>query len=378
MYRRPETKATEEKVYKQERIGEFMTTWKDFPRPGLAAWAERKKAGLMGTAKSTHYTPRFRPFDMLSIPNQSLVILENEIHRIGVESVVGTQDSFHRYIDCDMVYFQFCGNTTLETEFGVYETEPGDVILIPGGISHRSIGRNDSLRYFCLSHEAVDYVMGEDQYTSQTSFVVKRIGGPNWLPTPEAQTISKGGVTEKMHFWDDGPDDQTLVDRDYDSLVGVAGLRRGEPGSHVHKRRAFDHFTAIVGKGREDAGTQPLMESANMRIRTYNMQDEQFAFHRALRSEEVRIQFRGDALDMSEFENVEVSPGEVTIIPLGISHSVISIPPEDENFLRLNFYSKLRWRVSIDPTKHFFDSKFEVTTTEHKQAEWRKKRAAAG
>jgi hypothetical protein len=43
---------------------------------------------------------------------------------------------------------------------------------------------------------------------------------------------------------------------------------------HVHeapvrKLRAFDHFTAIVGKGREDAGTQPLMESANMRIRTY-------------------------------------------------------------------------------------------------------------
>ena len=83
----------------------------------------------------------------------------------------------------------------------------------------------------------------------------------------------------------------------------------------------------LVGKGREDAGTQPLMESANMRIRTYNMQDEQFAFHRALRSEEVRIQFRGDALDLSEFENVEVVPGEVTIIPLGISHSVISIPP---------------------------------------------------
>ena len=34
MYRRPETKAAEEKVYKQQQIGEFMTTWKDFPRPG--------------------------------------------------------------------------------------------------------------------------------------------------------------------------------------------------------------------------------------------------------------------------------------------------------------------------------------------------------
>ena len=50
MYRRPETKAAEEKVYRQKQIGEFMTTWKDFPRPGLAGWVERKKAGLMGTA----------------------------------------------------------------------------------------------------------------------------------------------------------------------------------------------------------------------------------------------------------------------------------------------------------------------------------------
>ena len=135
MYRRTETKAAEEKVYKQQQIGEFMTTWKDFPRPGLAAWAERRKAGLMGTAKSTHYTPSFRPFDMLSIPNQSLVILENEYHRIGVESVAGVQDSFHRYIDSDMVYFQFCGNSTVETEFGVYEMEPGEVIA--GSRRHR-------------------------------------------------------------------------------------------------------------------------------------------------------------------------------------------------------------------------------------------------
>ena len=242
MYRRAETKAAEEKVYKQQQIGEFMTTWKDFPRPGLAAWAERRKADLMGTAKSSHYTPRFRPFDMLSLPNQSLVILENEYHRIGVESVVGVQDSFHRYIDSDMVYFQFCGSSKVETEFGVYEMEPGDVMLVPGGIAHHSIGCNDSLRYFCQSHEAVDYVMNEDQYMSLTSFEVKRIGGPNWGAPQTAPT--KGPDLEKMHFWDDGPDDQTVVERDYESLIGVAGIGRGKPGSLVRKLRAFDHFTA--------------------------------------------------------------------------------------------------------------------------------------
>jgi len=62
---------------------------------------------------------------------------------------------------------------------------------------------------------------------------------------------------------------------------------------------------------------------------------------------------------------------------MGISRSVISVPPEDENFLRLNFYSINPLAGPIDPTKHYFDSKFEIKTTVHKQAEWREKLAAA-
>jgi hypothetical protein len=112
----------------------------------------------------------------------------------------------------------------------------------------------------------------------------------------------------------------------------------------VRKLYGFDHFTAIVGKGREDAGTQPLMESANMRIRTYNMPNEQFGFHRALRSEAVRIQFRGDALDLSESKTSKFLPEKLPSSRSAFPHSVISIPPEDENFLRLNFYRKIRWR----------------------------------
>ncbi len=40
------------------------------------------------------------------------------------------------------------------------------------------------------------------------------------------------------------------------------------------------------------------------------------------------------------------------------------------------FYSKVRRRVPIDPTKHYFDSKFEIKTTVHKQAEWKEKLTA--
>lgn len=369
---------TIQEIYKQQQIGEFMTTWEDFPRPGLAAWADRRKAGLMGTAKSSRFTPRFRPFDMLAAPNQSLVFLENANHRIGAESVVGVQEAFHRYVDADIIYFQFSGTTTVETELGIHEMTPGDVLLVPGGIAHRSIGKSNSLRYFCLTHEAVNYVMNEDQYTSETSFQMRRVGGPDWGVPPDAAQPSTGRVIERMHCWDDGPDDFTIVDRDYEDLVGAASLRGpGAQSGGVRKVRAFDHFTAIVGKGGADQGTQPLMLAEHLRIRTYNMLGEQFAFHRALRSEELRIQFRGNALDMSEFENVEVRPGDVTIIPLGIAHSVITDPPDDPSFLRLNFYSTIPWRVPIDPTKHAFESSFECETTVRKQAEWREALLAA-
>ena len=41
------------------------------------------------------------------------------------------------------------------------------------------------------------------------------------------------------------------------------------------------------------------------------------------------------------------------------------------------FYSKVRWRVPIDPTCNYCDRWFDKKTTVHKQAEWREKLAAA-
>lgn len=354
-------------VYKQREIGEFMTTSRDFPRRGLEAWSDRKKAGLMASGKSSHYIPRFRPFDLLAEPNASLVFLENDYHRIGVESVCGVQDAFHRYVDCDMIYFQYAGHTKVESEFGVFELAPGDLLLVPGGISHRSIGTADSLRYFALTHEPIDKVMGDDQYTSETEFEVRRVGGPDWRIPAGAETPSTDRVQEKMHCWDDGPADFTVIERDYDDLVGVA-KKRGSFGG-PQKRRAFDHFRGIVGKGNDEA-TQYIFECDTLRIRTYNIRGEQHAFHRALRTEEARIQFRGNAVDLSELENVDVTPGDVTVIPLGIAHSVMTDPPSDESFLRLNFYTSVRWRVPVDLTKHVYDSHFETSTRVLKRADW--------
>ncbi len=362
MAEKKDFEAAEADVRSRKNVGEFITGWIPGAPTDLVGWAERRKSGLMGTATSTHYVPPFRPFDLLNAPNEPLIILGNDSHRIGVEAVTGAQECFRRYVDADMIYFQYCGDTKLETECGLYDMSPGEVAVIPAGVAHRSTGNNDSLRYFCHSREPVEYLMDEGQYNTRTTFEMRRTGGPDWGTSADA-AASNGRVIERMYFWDDGPDDSTTVERDYDQLIDVATTGPGETESLVRKVRAFDHFTGISGADGPDAGTQVLLEAKNLRIRTYNIIGEQFAFHRPLKSVELRIQFRGDALDLSEFENVEVSPGKVTLIPLGIAHSVVTVPPDDTNFLRLNFYSRLPWKVSADVTQHVSESHFEVDAT---------------
>lgn len=348
---------------------EFMTTWHNSTRPPIEAWAMREKSTLMESGQSTYRVPPFRPFDLLPFPNHGLVLLENADHRIGVESVCGAQEVFRRHVDFDTVYFQYAGRTMLETEFGEYEMAPGDLMLVPEGIAHRATGTADSLRWFAyVSTPFVEFMTEEDQ-SSHTEFTVTRRGGPNWTIAAGAERPNKSGrVKERMIRWDDGPRDLTTVERDYASLVGASSTHFKDKVSGIRKLRAFDTFRDVAGRSSEPPA---IFRGPNIEIKTYNIIGEQFAFHRALRSEEIRIQFRGTALDMSELENVHCAPGVTTIIPRGIAHSVVTEPPDSDQFLRMNFYSHLPWQYPTDLTRHAFSSTFETETKLIRQAAWK-------
>ncbi|HEY4135363.1 MAG TPA: hypothetical protein VGO34_09115 [Alphaproteobacteria bacterium] len=346
-------------------IREFMTGWSGpnkFSGPELErshhhAWSEREKGNLMGTARGKHFIPKLRPFDMLSQPNQSLVILANADQRIGVESVVGCQDVFRRNIDFDEIIFQFSGHSTIETECGVYDLSPGETLFVPGGIAQRSTGTADCLRMCGWLHSPVIRMFTEEQHKTETAFEVVRHGGPKWTVPAGKEKASKGIVTEVMVTWrDKGPEDYTSIERDYALLVGVSSAQRDAKQSTVHKIRTFDFFTEKTGT----RGPGPkLIETENFFVEAYNTEGEQFAFHRALRSEEFGLQFRGTAVNMSEFDGkLPMIPGDLAVVPLGISHSVIC----DENFLRTVWYSRLPWDLVADPQGHAFDSTFEVRT----------------
>ncbi len=358
---------------KQGGVKEFMTTWHTSERAYLPQWAMRDKSSLMESGASTRALPMFRAFDLIGAPNESITLLANRDHKIGVASVCGAEQEFRRHVDFDTVYFQFAGETTIETEFGEYVMAAGDLIHIPEGIAHRSSGTADSLRWFAHVNAPFTSFMSNEDEVSHTKFHVKRINGPNWDIPADRRSAPKDRVTERMICWDDKPDDLSIFKRDYADLTPATSTSPREKRSGVVKLRAFDLFKEIAGTSGEP---KPVFRSKHLELKVYNIVGEQFAFHRALRSEEVRIHFRGDALDMSEVGNVETKPGTVTVIPRGIGHSVVTAPVDCPNFLRLNFYSELPWSYPHDVTRHHFESRFEITTDVLVKASWRQERSA--
>lgn len=354
---------------KQGNAKEFMTTWHTSERSYLPQWAMRDKSSLMNSGKSTRAVPMFRAFDLIGEPDQQITVLANDDHKIGVASVCGAEQEFRRHVDFDTVYFQFAGETVIETEFGEYVMSAGDLMHIPEGIAHRSNGTADSLRWFAYVRAPFTSFMTNDDEVSHTKFTMKRVGGPNWTIPADRKSAPKDRVVERMICWDDKADDVSLFNREYADLVPATSTSPREKKSGITKLRAFDLFKEIAGTSGEP---KPVFRARHLELKVYNIVGEQFAFHRALRSEEVRIQYRGDALDMSEVGNVDTKPGTVTVIPRGIGHSVITTPVDCPDFLRLNFYSELPWSYPHDLTKHHFDSRFELTSEVVTPAAWRK------
>ena len=243
-------------------------------------WFDRDKEELIGSAKGApEDIPNFRPFDMLAEPNQSLVVLQNQDMRVGVENVSGTQPAFRRNSDYDTLYFQFAGRTTIETEYGVFEQQCGELLLVPEGIAQRSTGSADSLRLFVHLREPIEPLYSAEKHHSHTEFEMVRTGGPGWAAPSGPAAPPAGKVVEQVYLWDRA--EPTTVQRDTAYLIGKATEGRG-----VTHYRVFDIFHEMTGK----RGPGPMLaKSSTFFCEVYNTEGEQFAFHRALDSVEAAL-----------------------------------------------------------------------------------------
>ncbi len=343
------------------KVREFATGWGQMQPQ---SWTERDESDVVGAAKGGHlHVPSFRPFDFLAGPNAPLTYLASASSRIAVEALRGTQPRFHRNIDFDELFFQWAGETVFETKYGIVTAKPAELVLIPNGVAHCATGSADCLRLSVRVRDPLEVLVTDEKHVGETKYRVAWAGGPDW-PVPAA-TAKTATVLENLHTWDDKPDDETVVERRREGLVGVA-----TGGRVVQKIRLFDIFTEITGR----RGPGPVsMKNDRFFVECYNTTGAQFAFHRGNRSDEFQFQFCGTADNICEFGTDKMGPGDLAVVRRGISHRVIG----SNNFRRIVLYGRDPWQLMIDPAKPLRRTRFEVAETVIDAAPWRKELAPA-
>lgn len=346
---------------------EFISQW--LPSEPMI-WAERTEEAMIGSSKGGHLmVPAFTAFDFIPGPNEPVTIVSAPSNRAYVDAPRGTAPLFHRNADFEELCFQMAGETVYETEYGIFTAKPAELILIPAGIAFRVTGLANSLRLVMQVRDQLKTHVKPNEMQGHTEYDVEWIGAPDWPVPPESELFPKGRVTESIHTWDDRPDDETLVERSYEGVVGsikVGGAIGGPPtnAESIWKVRLFDIFKEMTGK----RGPGPIsLENDHFFMECYNTVGEQWAYHRANRSEEAQLQFAGAAENINEFGTDLMDSGMLYVQRRGISHRVKGSPM----YRRMVFYSKEPWKVMIDPKAPLRHTSFKVTERVLEHAPWR-------
>ncbi len=228
-----------------KKIREFMT----HREPPEHIWMERDESAVIGTARmGQRMVPRIRPFDLLrSTPlsgnRARAMVFEGDSLRIATEYIAGREAQLTRAADHDLVYLQFCGRSTIESESGVVEVDPGEIVLVPAAISHRSTGTDQCLRVRVATQEFVTEGVDPEKPTMQRQFAVRPSEPIGIANGGKADGDGQAPVLEHISFWD--PQSDLWVERDVAALVGC----KREGGRVVRKLSAFNYFTGMTGKG---------------------------------------------------------------------------------------------------------------------------------
>jgi mannose-6-phosphate isomerase-like protein (cupin superfamily) len=216
----------------------------------------------------------------------------------------------------------------IESESGVVEVEPGEIVLVPAAISHRTTGTDQCLRVRVATQEFVTEGVDPEKATMQRQFTVlpsEPFGAANGV---KAESNGAAPVLEHISFWDSQSD--LWVERDVTALIGC----KRDGGRIVRKLSAFNYFTGMTGRGGVRA---PVLYNGNeFRVDVYNLEEEQNGFHRGCDEDEIWFQFRGHSLNHTEWGAMELDAGQMSYIPRGVAHRITGSP----GFLRMVLYSR--------------------------------------
>jgi mannose-6-phosphate isomerase-like protein (cupin superfamily) len=337
----------------------FYTLWEN---EGARIWERVPLADLIdsieeGTGRQDW--KKLRPFDLLPELNPDTggcakkQLMAGEKLRIASEAICGSEPYFHRAGDFQTIFFQFSGSALLETSFGVFELNPGEAVLIPAMIAHRTTGSSNCRRMCFYVKDVLEVKLDPDKALTNIRYEVRRPGEPQSAASQLKPTVPVDGkILERLVHWDGRPEDAYIFRRTYSAIVGKA-----ESGPRVVKIRPFDYFTTPpTGPKAAPVRTALLWEGPTFRQRVYSNPGVQPAPHRGYDEDEYWFQFSGRVEQIGEHGIYTVESGEVSMAEAGISHTSINVPGS----LRLTTYTNKPIRRIADPSEHLRVSQWEV------------------
>ena len=268
------------------------------PAPGMRPF---KGADARDPLTVVHYPQEYA--DQPFAPPRG--IYESDQLRVEWQTMDNRQPFYHRNCDVDEISYQITGERTLMTEFGVIEHRPGELSRIPRGVAHDNYGRREShLLFYAPAPVSEESAPIRASAPTFPPF-------PGWQPSElnEAVTHCLAGPGHDIAIF---PIDEQLL---LDYVNGTSERLQ-------------------VLRGAEHVGTSWFYRSPAFRLGAVLLPiDEGRVYHRNLDFDEVQYQISGRRTLVSQLGLVELVPGDLVRIPVGVAYT--SIAAEQNRYLTL-------------------------------------------
>lgn len=307
---------------------------------------------------------KLRPFDMLPEPCPAsagisrLGLYRGKHVRVSAAHISGAEGHFERAGDFDTILVQYVGVSTVETGFGVFELHPGETMLVPAMVAHRTTGTPNCRRLEYRVRELVSVHLPAAEGARQFRLRVYRKGeSPPDDVAPAPAIAPNGKIREHLSRWDDLPGEDFWFERTHEWLVGKA-----DRGRAPIKIRPFENFkrTGPTVNNLPAVRTALLWDSATFRQRVYSNPGRQPAPHRGYDEDELWFQFVGPITVETEHAIYKMENGSFSMAEAGVSHTSVST----EAMYRLTTYSPDPIRMVVDPNQHLRETEWLVEVTQ--------------
>ena len=337
----------------------FYTLW---GRENEITWEVQPDSDLVGTivpGTGRQDWRKLRPFDLLQPIDPASggtareLLYVGDHTRVSCAHIIGSEPHFERAGDFDTIFVQFAGCGLVETSFGTIELNPGEALLVPAMVAHRTSGSRHCRRMEYRVRQLVEVHPDPAQPRTRTRFRVRPAGDDAPEQEPSIAVPANGRIREHLSRWADRTGEDFWFERTYAYLAG-----RADSGRAPVKLRIFDYFvTTLAGTKKLPPVRQALLwDSPTFRQRVYSNPARQPAPHRGYDEDELWFQFRGPIGVETEHGAYDMQSGETSMAEAGVSHTSLSRP----GLYRLTTYSPTPLRMVADPAKHLRETLWAV------------------